>query len=217
MRTILIAAMFASVAGAAVGQPAVTVPYHAVIMPAPQSAWGETYKPLIPRPGLLIENGSPVGIVPQITKQFPRLILSTNGHEITIDLDKGTVDLGGVKLDDAAKAFWEAVQTIAGRSVKAAEAAPNCSTMYTTNPPQFPSGCGPAAARQTRAYTFGEIDRMRKAISDGPMFSELIVGLVKSHPNDYEIFYRELVEARLQTAIIAGFSPDDLERKAAGR
>jgi hypothetical protein len=42
---------------------------------------------------------------------------SANGGAVTIDLDKGTVDLGGVKMDDAARAFWDAVRRVAGRPV----------------------------------------------------------------------------------------------------
>jgi hypothetical protein len=55
---------------------------------------------------------------------------------VTIDLDKGTVDLGGAKTDDAARAFWDAVRTVAHR---------------------------PA---QPRAYTLDEIDRMRAAMKE---------------------------------------------------
>jgi hypothetical protein len=59
---------------------------------------------------------------------------SAVGGAVTIDLDKGTVDLGGAKMDDAAVAFFDVVRTVAHR---------------------------PA---QSRAYTLDEIDRMRRTI-----------------------------------------------------
>jgi hypothetical protein len=61
---------------------------------------------------------------------------SAVGGTVTINLGKGTVDLGGAKMDDAARAFWDAVRTVAHR---------------------------PA---QPRAYTLDEIDRMRAAMKE---------------------------------------------------
>lgn len=47
--------------------------------------------------------------------------LDSNGHTVTLNLDKGTVDLGGAKVDEAARAFWDAVRQVAGRSVSVSD------------------------------------------------------------------------------------------------
>lgn len=59
----------------------------------------------------------------------------TKAGTITIDLDNGTVDLRGAKLDDAARAFWDAVAQVGGH---------------------------PAVKR--RSYTLDEIERMRAIV-----------------------------------------------------
>jgi hypothetical protein len=62
------------------------------------------------------------------------ITITAKGGDIVLDLDKGTIDLGGAKLDDGARAFWDAVRKIAGRNTTV-----------------------------QHAYTLDDIDRMRVA------------------------------------------------------
>lgn len=103
-----------------------------------------------------------------------------------MDLDNGTVDLHGAKLDDAARAFWDAVAQVAGHP-----------------------------ATKQRAYTLGEIDRMRVAVAKA-MTAEYQAYIIQqtglttivSHPLNSD------VEDRLRTYLAAGITPEELEARA---
>jgi len=85
--------------------------------------------------------------------------IPAKGGDIVLDLDKGTIDLGGAKLDDGARAFWDAVRKIAGRDATAQS--PD-DTM--TGPSNLCVGVHDCHM-QAHAYTLDDIDRMRAAVS----------------------------------------------------
>jgi hypothetical protein len=77
------------------------------------------------------------------TTSFPQfapvpccITFSGEDGNVTLDMDKGTVDLHGAKIDDAARSFWDAVRKGANHP-----------------------------APKPRAYTLDEIDRMRAAVT----------------------------------------------------
>ncbi len=47
--------------------------------------------------------------------QPQNIMICVKDHTVTLNLETGSVDLGGADLDEAALAFWDAVQRIAGR------------------------------------------------------------------------------------------------------
>lgn len=126
---------------------------------------------------LMLQNGTLLSI-----SQTPCCVnFQTKAGTITMDLDNGTVDLHGAKLDDAARAFWDAVAQVAGHpSVK------------------------------QRAYTLGDIDRMRVAI--------IKIGnrCIATKPGEIGcagLTARE-TEDELRTYLAAGITPEELEVRA---
>jgi hypothetical protein len=141
-------------------------------------------------------NGCPDGWIAPIPLALCCLSFASGPDMITIDFDKGTVDLGGAKMDDAARSFWVAVQKIAGRSVEV-----------------------------RRTYTADEIDRMRAAVTKartagltllGGEWMAIPQGSYSIIPAGIGIPREEIsreVEDQLRTYMAAGVSPEELERR----
>lgn len=117
---------------------------------------------------------------------------ATKAGTITMDLDNGTIDLHGTKLDDAARAFWDAVAQVAGHP-----------------------------AVKQRAYTLGDIDRMRAALEATMTRAIIIDGRSAcSQPNSRGLTEVNCppadaaqVEDRLRTYLAAGITPEELEAR----
>lgn len=117
---------------------------------------------------------------------------ATKAGTITVDLDNDTVDLHGAKLDDAARAFWDAVAQVAGH-----------------------------AAVKRRAYTLDDIDRMRAALEATMAHAIIIDGRSAcSKPNSWVLTEVNCppadaaqIEDRLRTYMAAGITPEELEAK----
>lgn len=110
----------------------------------------------------------------------------TKAGTITMDLDNGTVDLHGTKLDDAARAFWDAVAQTAGHP-----------------------------AVKQRAYTLGEIDRMRATLNRMNPWTRLHCSGDGSPCIDPDKADRDArIEDQLRTYMAAGITPEELEARA---
>lgn len=108
----------------------------------------------------------------------------TKAGTITLDLDKGTVDLHGAKLDDAARAFWDAVAQVTGHP-----------------------------AVKQRAYTLDDIDRMRVVEGVALYGNAMLRGDIPLD-GQFTPEQMQTIESRLRTDMAAGITPEELEERA---
>ena len=139
------------------------------------------------------------------------ITITAKGGDIVLDLDQGTIDLGGAIRDVGARAFWDAVRKIAGRDATAQS--PD-DTM--TGPSNLCVGVHDCHM-QTHAYTLDDIDRMRKIVHDAVFSENCMKGSDGVYLCPFPPSMAAMVEDRLRTYIAAGIAPEDLERRADGR